>query len=297
MAPSLSPYRGLSLLLAAFFSLVVAQDREPASASAQIGGGLAFAVNVPSNSSNDLFINYRMAADRTTWGAFGFGDQMSGSLIFIAYENAAGNGLTVSPRVASGYQMPQHADNIRFIDMGSQMIGGNYVVKGMCQNCRSWSGGSLDTSSSEQPMIWGSGPAGTLRSDDLNARISVHQAKGRFQIDMRSSTGEPGLPAFQLSNTTTSDDSPNFPSGSSGPAGFFSKPSMIIAHAIMMIVAFLILFPAGYAILRLMDKVIIHAAVQGFAAFIVVIASVLGIRASNSVVSSPSQSTSPSKTN
>lgn len=266
----------LLVTLAAFLSTTLAQD--PASASAEIGGGLSFAVNVPSNSSNDLFINYRIIASRTTWGAFGFGDQMDGALIFVAYANEAGNGITVSPRIGTGHVMPNHADDIKFIDMGSEVDNGNFVVKGMCQNCRSWDGGSLDTSASAQPMIWGMGPAGSLESDDLNARISVHQSKGRFTIDMRDSTGTPGVPQLALSNTTTSSGPP--PRSDSAVQSLLDKSPMVIAHAVLMILCFLILFPAGYATLRLFDKVLLHAGIQSFAAIIVVIASALGIVAS-----------------
>lgn len=266
----------LLVTLTAFVSSSLAQ--EPASASAQIGGGLSFAVNVPSNSSNDLFINYRIIASGTTWGAFGFGDQMDGALIFVAYANEAGNGITVSPRIGTGHVMPQHADDIKFIDMGSEVDSGNFVVKGMCQNCRSWDGGSLDTSASAQPMIWGTGPAGSLESDDLNARISVHQSKGRFNIDMRDATGTPGVPQFDLSNTTTSSGPP--PRSDSAVSSLLDKSPIIIAHAVLMVLTFLILFPAGYALLRLFDKVLIHAGIQSVAAIVVVIASALGIAAS-----------------
>lgn len=283
MATSPNLSSRLLIILATFLSFALAQNREPASASAQIGGGLAFAVNVPSNSSDDLFISYRISAARTTWGAFGFGRQMSGALIFVAYANEAGNGLTVSPRLGTGNTMPQHTDDIKFVDMGSEIADGDFVVKGMCQNCRSWDGGSLDTRSSNQAMIWGTGPAGSLSSDDLNARISVHQAKGLFSINMNGATGEPGLPQFQLSNTTNDDGPPR----GSGAAAFSDKSPIIIAHALLMIGAFVILFPGGYAVLRLMDKVLIHAGIQSFAAIVVVIASALGIAASkqNGIVS------------
>lgn len=283
MAQSLSLARGLFVLLTALFTLAAAQDSEPASASARIGGDLAFAVNVPSNSSDALFINYRITAGRTTWCAFGFGNQMRGALMFIAYMNEAGDGLTVSPRIGTGHTMPQHADDIRFVDMGSELANGSYIVKGMCENCRSWDGGSLDTTATEQPMIWGAGPAGTLESDDLGARIGVHQAKGRFGIDMTGAEGEPGLPQFALTNTTTGgSDSPSPPrgGGSSGAPAFFDKSPLIIAHALLMIGAFLLVFPAGYAVLRLLDKVLVHAAVQSLGAVVVLIASILGIVAS-----------------
>lgn len=276
MAPPSSLGWHLLVTLTAFLSSALAQD--PASASAQVGGGLSFAVNVPSNSSSDLFINYRIIASRTTWGAFGFGDQMDGALIFVAYANEAGNGITVSPRIGTGNVMPLHDDKIKFIDMGSEVDDGNFVVKGMCQNCRSWDGGSLDTSASAQPMIWGTGPAGSLASDDLNARISVHQSKGRFSIDMRSATGTPGLPQFQLSDTNSGSGPP--PRSESAVSSLLDKSPIIIAHAVLMVFAFMILFPAGYALLRLMDKVLIHAGVQSLAALVVVIASAMGIAAS-----------------
>lgn len=286
MAPSLPHFRGLLVLLSALFTLSRAQDQEPASASVQVGGGLAFAVNVPSNSTDALFINYRIAAGRSTWGAFGFGSQMDGALIFVAYANEAGDGgVTVSPRIGTGHVMPQHDGDITFTDMGSEIANDSFIVKGMCQNCRSWSGGSLDTSDDEQPMIWGTGPAGALESNDLAARLSVHQAKGRFSIDMRSASGAPGVPQFQLTNTTAggggdSSSPPTGGSGSSGGPALFNKTPMVLAHAILMIGCFLILFPAGYAILRLLDKVLLHAAVQSFAALVVIIASALGIVAS-----------------
>ncbi|ETN37520.1 uncharacterized protein HMPREF1541_07142 [Cyphellophora europaea CBS 101466] len=272
----------LVLLLTTLLSFTSA---EPASASQSIGGGLAFAVNVPSNSSDALFLNFRLPARSVSWGAFGFGDGMSGALIFVAYQNEAGNGITVSPRLGTGHVMPEHTTDVTFTDMGSQIANDSFIVRGMCENCRRWSGGNIDTSASAQPMIWGSGRAGSLRSDDLDATIALHQAKGRFSIDMRSAEGEPGVPQFQLEDTRTSNDGP--PVGDSGRPRFFDKSAMIIAHAVLMIGAFLILFPAGYAVLRLLDKVLIHAGVQTLAALVVIIATSLGIAASKQQQISP----------
>lgn len=277
MAPSL--FKRIALLALSTVSL--AQSDDAASASNTVGGDLAFAVNVPSNSSSDMFVNFRLPARRISWGAFGFGESMDNALMFVVYADEGGNGITVSPRLSTGHVMPQHTSNIGFTVLPeSGIINGSFIVKGMCTNCRSWEGGSVDVSSDEQPMIWASGPASTLESNDLDARISVHQSKGRFAIDMRTAEGAPGIPSFALSDTSRTGDNIGPPVGGGPSNGLLSKPLAVIAHAIIMIFAFLILFPGGYAVLRLMDKVLIHAGIQSLAALLVIVATALGIVAS-----------------
>ena len=267
---------GLALL--SLLSTASAQDA--ASASTTVGGGLSFAINVPSNSSDALFLNFRLPAGRTSWGAFGLGSSMTDTLMFVVYPNAAGNGITVSPRLSTGHVMPQHDDSVKFTLLpGSGIENDSYSVKGMCENCRSWSGGSLDTTSDSQQLIWASGPATpSVASDDLNARINVHQAKGLFSIDMKTASGTPGVPSFPLSDTTTtgSDNNRGDPFDSGRPT-FFSKSPLIVAHGFLMVFVFLIVLPAGYAVLRLFDKVLIHASIQVLGFLLVLISTALGI--------------------
>lgn len=78
------PSLALALLLSLLFSLTSAQtSSNAASASATMGQRAAVAVNVPNNSTDALFLNFRTAASGVGWGAIGFGASMSNSLMFI----------------------------------------------------------------------------------------------------------------------------------------------------------------------------------------------------------------------
>lgn len=57
------------------------------------------AINIP-DSGDDTFFQLK-APFKSGWAAFGIGDQMAGSLIFVLYLNEKGDNVTISPRIAT----------------------------------------------------------------------------------------------------------------------------------------------------------------------------------------------------
>ena len=219
---------------------------------------------------------------------------MSDSLIFVAYESEDRKNVTLSPRLGDGHVMPEHTDSVK-VEMlaGSGLINGIFSVNAMCTGCRSWGRGSLDLKSTSQPMIWAIGPAWSLASDELNAPIRRHQIFDHFSLDLVAATGAAGVPLLGQSNESSSnDDDDDDSSRGHGPRGW-NAPSKVVAHALLMIGSFLVLFPGGYLVLRVFEKVIAHAAVQSVAMLLVIISTGLGVSISKGmkIVSIPQPST------
>ncbi|EXJ76840.1 hypothetical protein A1O3_10485 [Capronia epimyces CBS 606.96] len=231
---------------------------------------ITVAVNVPSNSSDSLFFHFSAPAGQT-WAAFGLGGQMKGALIFVTYAAKDGKNITLSPRLGTGHVMPQHTTSVQ-VDVlaGSGIVNGSFVINAKCTGCRSWSGGSVNTASTSQNMIWAVGPTGNLQSNDVAASISQHEGYDVFNLDFKSATGTAGVPVLNSSSTTV-DDSPISGGHFHGGGGF---------HGFIMCLAFAIVFPAGYLLLRTIQKVWVHWAVQTFGLVVVCIGTAVGIAVS-----------------
>ena len=173
--------------------------------------------------------------------------------------------------------MPEHTDSVK-VDIleGSGVFNNLFIVNAMCTGCRSWGGNSLNLKSTSQPMIWAIGPAWSLASDDLNAPIRQHQVFDHFTLDLVAATGTAGVPIPGQSNDSTSDNSDDDDHNGPGPRGFHA-PGKVVAHALFMIASFLILFPGGYLVLRVFQKVEAHAGIQSVASLLVIISVGMGI--------------------
>ena len=228
----------------------------------------SISINVPSNDeSNDLFFSMSAPAGQG-WIAFGFGKQMAGALIFLAYPSEDGTNITLSPRLGKGHVMPDYYPNVT-VDLlsGSGFVNESYVVNAKCQNCRSWDGGSVDITSSKQPMIWALGSSSDdVKSNSQSATILEHYAKGQFDLDMVAATGVGGVPvANATSKTTVIDQGSGDHTLSSG------------LHALLMVGSFVVGFPLGAILLRVFEKVWLHWIVQSFTALVVILGAAAGI--------------------
>lgn len=238
--------------------------------SSKAQDNVTVSINVPSDSTDSLFYHFS-APSAQSWAAFGFGSQMKGALIMVTYASEDGNNVTVSPRLGVGHVMPQYTSNVQ-VDVlnGSGIIGGSFVVNAKCTGCRSWSGGSVDVTSTSQNMIWALGPSGTLKSNDESATINQHQGYNFFNLNLKDATGTGGVPSV---SNSTADGSLN-----DGPPGFGGNFRAGVAfHAFLMVAAFLVVFPAGYLSLRVLEKVWLHWGVQSFALLMVCVGSAAGI--------------------
>lgn len=103
-------------------------------ASAQVASvcpqtDVCFKLNIPestaSSGSGDIF--FQISAPNTySWVALGQGQAMAGSNMFVVYTSADGNNVTISPRSASGHNMPTLNSNTQV-----ELLEGSGVANGV----------------------------------------------------------------------------------------------------------------------------------------------------------------------
>ena len=109
---------------------------------------------------------------------------------------------------------------------------------------------------------------------------------GNFQLDMVQATAQSTDVAAPTANTTSS--------GSKATTGSTTSTSILIIHAALAVLGFLILMPVGVIILRLMDSVRWHWVTQVIASIIAIVGGVIGFPVANAYYDAKSQA-SPHK--
>jgi hypothetical protein len=166
---------------------------------------IAFSLNVPNDSSTDLYFSIKLPT-AITWGAIGLGsDTMKGALMLMAYSSSSAKNITLSPRLSTGHAEPVYSSDIHVEALeGTGLVNGtSYVYNGRCTNCRSWNGGSINVASTSQNFVYATGPDGDIDSDDLSAPLRFHLNYGSFQANMIQATGLGAVPVIPgLTNVT-----------------------------------------------------------------------------------------------
>lgn len=121
--------------------------------------------------------------------------------------------------------------------------------------CQSWPGGYMDVSSHSQPACYALGPREKFRSNDPAAPIKFHAEFGSFEIDMKRTFGHADSPALMDGSTNV------------GTKAHGSKDGMVdaasTAHAVFMVLVFVVVLPIGALLPRFADAVKTHAILQG----------------------------------
>ncbi|KAI1085224.1 putative iron reductase domain protein [Whalleya microplaca] len=272
----------LTLILITFCFLVISSRAQDAgndtAASVFISPtrDLAFALNVPNDSTTDLYFTL-MIPTAMTWGAVGLGsNNMAGSLVLLTYPSASGKNVTLSPRIAYGHSEPVAAPEIKVEALeGTGLINDTtYVFNGRCGNCRSWSNGKIDVASKSQNMLYAIGEGGELKSDAIDAPLKMHYMYGTFTMDLVHATGPGAIPTIKASNDSTSIASVQ------GLDKQGKKDVAAVAHAIIMVIVFVGAYPFGILVLRLGNWVRWHGINQGLALIGTIIGSGLGFHIS-----------------
>ncbi|KAI1425039.1 hypothetical protein F5Y12DRAFT_749413 [Xylaria sp. FL1777] len=251
-----------------------------ASASASIfvspQSDLAFALNVPENSSSsDLFFSLAFPA-YTSWAAVGLGASTMGGnpLILMAYPSASGDSVTISPRRSHGHSEPVYdaAIAVQALPGTGLLNDTTFVLNGVCANCRAWPGdGSIDVASSAQDMIYAMGPSGdAMPSDDPRLSVKIHASYGAFTMDLVHATGAGGVPVIPASENVTSVGAVL----RSAETGYVDKKAIL--HAVFMVLAFVGMYPFGILVLRVGGSVRGHAINQTVAFGLVLVGAILG---------------------
>jgi len=241
-----------------------------------------FALNVPKDgdSSSDLF--FTMAFPKQiSWAAIGLGaSTMSDNpLVLMAYPSSSGTNVTLSPRRCDGHTEPVFDPSIDVSALpGTGLLNDTtFIYNGVCHNCRSWSrNGRIDVTSTAQQMSYGVGPNGDTRSNDPRESVKVHWNYGSFTIDLVQATGAGGVPVIITRENVTSV----------GVVQHLAKTGHVdtraILHAVLMILAFVGMWPFGILVLRVGNSVRWHAINQVVAFGVVLIGAILGFVISTS---------------
>ncbi|KAE8135659.1 hypothetical protein BDV38DRAFT_294516 [Aspergillus pseudotamarii] len=203
---------------------------------------IQFSVNIPQKTadsgSGPIYIQLK-STQELQWFAWGQGSRMQGANIFVAYASRDGNNVTVSPRLGIEHVEPMYNGQAQIsVLTGSGISNGIMTANIRCDSCLTWPGGSEDPSSSASPWVWALKYGGQLNSDSLSLPIIIHDASGVAVLDLQKATGGASDNPFLASNNSNSPGQAltTFDTG--------SIASRRVAHAVLMILVFVIFFPS-----------------------------------------------------
>ncbi|KAJ5927757.1 hypothetical protein N7466_006713 [Penicillium verhagenii] len=234
-------------------------------------------IHIPSasaNSSIDGPIYFQMnSTRRIEWFALGQGDHMAGANMFVVY--TSGDNVTVSPRSSVGHVQPLYNPAAQITVMNGSGVHGPMITANIkCDSCIHWGPGSMNPSSSSSSWIWGVRYGMPLKTRSLSANILEHDVMGVETVDLTKATGQTGVNPFADIISTSLNANPDYPFPESV---FHSKK---IAHGVLMVIAFVILFPFSALLLHLSSStntVTIHGGLQLFALLVAIAGLGLGV--------------------
>lgn len=146
--------------------------------------------------------------------------------------------------------------------------------------CDKWATGSMDLKSSSTTWIWAYKNGSPLNSDSQSARLAQHDAMASFQFDLADATGGNSLNPFAAEGGASAPIS----SGNGGSSDIENEIKLAgrvrKAHGIIMSLAFVIVYPLGAIIIRLLSfsgLVWVHAATQIFSYLLALTGLGLGV--------------------
>lgn len=247
---------------------------------------LTYSIHVPNNTATTDSgpIYFQINATRSLqWVALGQGTQMAGANMFVVYSNAAGDNVTVSPRLGKGHVQPLFNPNAKISVMEGSGIDkdGATTANVRCDSCLQWDGGSMNPTDPTSPWIWAVKYGKPLNSDSPSETIQEHDEEGNQVVDLTKATGNnvPN-PFTELSSSSAVAASASSSAGGGGGGSSASFNRMVIAHAVLLIIAFVILYPFSALTLYLFPTLGImkmHAPLQVFNTCLVIAGMGLGI--------------------
>lgn len=250
-------------------------------------------------STGDIFIHMSVSSSQPafSWMGIGFGSEMQNTFMFIAYPSANGTGLTLSPRRAKGHSEPEHMPGVVvekiFNDVyapHANTVGdGIIIAHGVCRNCTELILNKVDLNSKAQPFVYALGTApkhsDPLKSDDPAASLRMHALHGSFEADMTFAVSSDAHARVPHPNDPGGSPSgvadTNFASAFSTTSYHTSKDSewAPVVHGVFMSLAFILIFPLGAVLMRLLKRVrfVVHAGVQALGSALVLIGFAAGV--------------------
>ena len=148
--------------------------------------------------------------------------------MFIMYQSADGTNVTVSPRTASGHNTPSVSSSADIALLEGSGVEGNTMTANIrCGSCSSWSGGSMDFSSSSASWIHATGSGSPIQSDSTDASIRQHgNDYGSFDWDFSNAKGGSEVNPLLAASTSGSSDSG---SSTDGTTASSASPTCTVA--------------------------------------------------------------------
>ncbi|KAE8381338.1 hypothetical protein BDV26DRAFT_278902 [Aspergillus bertholletiae] len=202
---------------------------------------VTYSVNIPQHTSNTgsgtIFLQLKSTMP-VQWFAWGQGKIMQGSNIFVVY--ATESNITVSPRLGVEHVEPLYNPQARISVLdGSGIEDGVITANIRCDSCITWDGGQEDVRSLSSPWIWAIKYGSLLDSNSTSATIAIHDSSGTASLNLQRATGGGSENPFLGGSGITMSDSGQAVS----TIDMQSLNKKRIAHAVLMIAAFVILFP------------------------------------------------------
>lgn len=234
--------------------------------------------------------------------------------MFVVYTRDSTN-VTLSTRLGTGHVMPQHDSSTQatLLDGSGVSSDGSFVANIRCDNCNSWSGGSMSFTDSSSSWIYAARTGDALDTEDVSASIAQHSSDTSFQLDLTTGTGgnsanpfvsqsEGSSSSASPSGTGTATSSPTGSGTTSTATNGVSNPiasdssssnsgsasssvqdntaTLMNAHGLIMTVLFLACFPLFSLTLYLpfAQKVrYVHAPLQILSMILLIVGMSLGI--------------------
>ncbi|KAH8699119.1 hypothetical protein BGW36DRAFT_426796 [Talaromyces proteolyticus] len=248
--------------------------------------GITYTVNIPqataSSGSGPIFFQLK-STNELQWFAWGQGSRMQGANIFIVYASSDGNNVTVSPRLGVEHVMPLYNSKAQLSVLNGSGISNGVVTANIrCDSCITWPGGSEDLSSSSSTWVWAVKYGSPLNTNSLAASINIHDVEGIAAIDLQQATGGTSDNPFATSNNINSSSS-SHPISTVGTGSLEKRRK---AHAIIMILVFVIFFPSFALMLHIIpySKIVyVHASFQLFTLALAIAGFGIGISMARSL--------------
>ncbi|KAG4281797.1 hypothetical protein FPRO06_10701 [Fusarium proliferatum] len=199
-----------------------------------------------SSSSGNLFIRIQAPVEYQ-WVGLGTGDKMSGSTMFVIYQDGTGK-VTLSTRMGHGHEMPEHSRmrSVRLIE------GSGVVNKKMVANIHCGDLGNMHFEGSNHWIsAWKTGSS--LHTTDIDTDIEEHDGHNSFSVDFSEAVINSNSNPFLHMTTAT-------PNGAASGSGGDGNTSTI--QGIIVSVVFLLDCPLGSLLMPIIGKWFIYATWQ-----------------------------------
>ncbi|KIW24021.1 uncharacterized protein PV07_09760 [Cladophialophora immunda] len=235
MLTRLVAYSGLLSSFAAYSFAKQAQFYEKSE-------NFGFAISSTGNNGNAAAEEFNMQISAPTsygWAAVGTGDRMHDSLMFIIYPSGQGNGVTLSVRTSSGHDTPEPVSGVNATVLNSEVENGKMTATIQWYQSSSHKFNKVDVTRTKQSWIWAVGPNEQVQSNSIDAEIDQHSHYGVFFVDMTATQNAVAtVPSISGTSSVSAEGQPDYYHG------------LVYAHAILLGVAFVIVFPVGVLGLR-----------------------------------------------